>query len=370
MLLKFFKNRAVAVIVLIIAIIGSSLYGLSKRPALDLPAGAPPLDESLSTGYYEDYIEDRADVLSASAERAISIYNANWDNQFGRIMAVFTTKEDTGDDAETIGWDVAEAWELGVDDAILVVKVQDGDYAVVASGTFYDLFSAQSKSFVDTCVYDDFQEGDYGDGVLNLFRQVHLAMGALTSAPSVQYSSGIAVSSIILIVLLVVFLIVLFSLLDRMRYNTWYRRYGMMGVPPVVYRPIIWWHRPGSAWYRRRMAAPPPPPRNPGPRPPMGGGPRPPMGGGTRPPTNSGPRPPMGGGPRPPAGGSHPSSGSFGGSRGGSFGSGRSGSFGGSRGGGFGGGMGGGRSGGFGGGGRSGGFGGGSRGGGFGGGRR
>ena len=154
-------------------------------------------------------------------------------------------------------------------------------------------------------------------------------------------------------VVLLVVLVLLFNCLDGIRYNSWSARYGGMAVPPVVYRPIFWWHRPGSAWFTRRRRPPPRPPR--GPRPPMSGGPRP-------------PRPPMGGS-------TPPRSGSFGGgSRGGgfgrfpgsgSFGGGRRGGFGGSRGGSFGGGS---RGGGFGGGGsRGGGFGGGSRGGGFGG---
>ena len=68
--------------------------------------------------------------------------------------------------------------------------------------------------------------------------------------------------------ILLLVLVCVFTWLDRMRYDRWNRRYGAMGVPPVVYRPILWWHRPGSAWYRmRRNPPPPPPPGRPGGRP-------------------------------------------------------------------------------------------------------
>ena len=37
--MKVFKNKAVAILVMVAAIVLSSLYGLSKKPAVDLPDG-------------------------------------------------------------------------------------------------------------------------------------------------------------------------------------------------------------------------------------------------------------------------------------------------------------------------------------------
>lgn len=352
--MKIFKNKAVAVLVLIAAIALSSLYGLSKRPQVRVPEGGAALDDSLSTAYLSAYVVDEANVLSAGTEKAVLLYNANWDKMAGGILAVVTTKDAAGslDDA---AWSWAEDLLLGEDDAILLIDARAEDYRLVASGDFYDRLASQPASFVDACMAGYVQQGDYDGGVLSLMGQLHLLYGAGHGGAG---GSGGGVFSVIgalvPIVILLVVLLVLFSMLDSLRYSSWYGRYGTMAAPPVVYRPILWWHRPGGRWYRRRRTPPPPPPRGPGPRPPMGGGPR-----GPRPPAG-GPRPPMGGGMRPPMGGSRPSSpprsGSFGGgSRGGGFGGSRGGSFGGgSRGGSFGGG----RSGGFGGGGRGGGFGG------------
>lgn len=379
--MKLLKNRAFAAFVLIGAIVLSSLYGLSKRPEVEVPEGGTPLTD-YSTAEYEDYIVDEANVLSAKAEKSLSLYNANWDRAGKCIMAVVTVRSVSGT-LEDAAWNWANNLELGVNDAILLLDTGTQEGYVAASGNFYDLFSAQSGSFVDAALADGLQNRDYGAAALALFGEVHLLMGS--AGQTGGFSGGVVlniVSSLIPVIILLIFLIILFNILDGIRYSSWYGRYGSMTAPPVVYRPIFWWHRPGSRWFRRRHAPPPPPPR--APRPPMGGGPRPPMGGGPRPPLGGGPRPPMGGsGPKPPVGGnsrpsSPPRSGGFGGgSRGGGFGSGPSGGFGGgSRGGGFGstrsGGFGGGsRGGGFGGGSRGGGFGGGgSRGGGFGGGRR
>ncbi len=346
--MKLLKNKAFAALVLIAAIALSSLYGLSKRPQVEVPEGGAALDDSLSTAYLSAYLVDEAGVLSAGTEKSVLLYNANWDKLSRGILAVVTTRGTASlGGIEEAAWTWAEDLLLGENDAILLIDAGAEDYRLVASGTFYDLLAAQSASFVDACMAGYVQQRDYNGGVLNLMGQLHLLQG------SGAHSSGGGafgiIAALIPIFVLLIFLIVVFTMLDSLRYSSWYGRYGGMPVPPVVYRPILWWHRPGSSWYRRRCAPPPPHHRGPGPRPPMGGGPggpRPPMGGGPRP-----PRPPMGGGFTPPR------SGSFGGgSRGGGFGGPRSGSFGGgSRGGGFGGGS---RGGSFGGGGRGGGFGG------------
>lgn len=337
--MKFFKKKGVAIAVMVLAIVLSSAYGIYKRPDVTVPEGGEKLDESLSTAVFEQYVVDQADILSSKTEDAVSLYNANWDQMAGSILAVVTVKTDGAETTEDLAWDWAGSLQLGENDAILVLDAGTGDYNLVASGRFYDLLSTQSASYVDTYLYEDVQAGKYDQAVEALFGGIHLLVGD-TYAYRTAGTGSVIVSAMSITVLLIVLLVV-FSMMDSIRYSLWYGRYGHMGVPPVIYRPILWWHRPGSAWYRRRRN--PPPPRGPrGPGGPGGFGPRPPMGGGsTRP----------------------PRSGSFGGGRGGSFGSGRSGSFGGGRGGGFGGS----RGGSFGGG-RGGSFGG-SRGGGFGGGR-
>lgn len=343
--MKLLKNKAVAIIIMVAAIVLSSFYGLWKKPAVLVPEGGKALDTALSTVAYEPFIVDEANVLSGQTEQRLCIYNANWDRMTGSIMAVVTVEE-AGGDVDAAAWDWADRLQLGENDAILLMDTGAEDYRVVARGGFYDRLAAQSGSFVDSCMAEYIQRGDYSRGALNLFGQLHV----IFSASSSNSGAGGILAAVIPVLILLVVLVVLFSVIDGIRYSSWYGRYGTMGVPPVVYRPILWWHRPGTSWYRRRRS--PPPPRGPSAPPPPGGG-------SSRPPAGGSPRPPRSGGTMPrsnPPRSTPPRSGSFGGgSRGGNFGSSRGGSFGGgSRGGSFGGG-------------RGGSFGGGSRGGGFGG---
>ena len=326
--MKVLKNRGFAVAVMILAIVLSSLYGLSKRPVVEIPEGGRKLDETLSTGAMSLYIRDDAGILSNSTEQTLALYNANWDQWEGCILAVVTVNTVSGD-IEDAAYDWALKLGLGEDDAILLMAPGDQNAALIASGRFYDAMG-NPVQYINQYLYDDFMAGEYDEGVLSLFGQVHLLFGEQGMAASGTYAIAAGVFSFLPVVVLLVILLVFFSCLDSVRHATWRRRYGGMAVPPVVFRPILWWHRPGGTWYRRRMAPPPPPPGRRGP-PPGGGG----FGG-----FGSGPRPPRSGGgsfgSRGGGFGGHSGGGSFG-SRGGGFG-GRSGggSFGG-RGGGFGG---------------------------------
>ena len=356
--MKFFQKRGIAIVVLILAIVASSAWGLHKAPAVSTPEGGEKLDPSLSTAAFEQYVRDEADILSDKTEEAVGLYNANWDKMFGSIMAVVTVQ--SSDNLENTAYDYADTMQLGSNDAILVIAKQQQDYYLVASGDFYDLLSGLSQSFVASCMADNVQKGDYDAAVCSLCAALHVELSQQYQQSEAALDE--AANGVMFIMILIIFF-VLWIMLDGMRYRRYRRRYMMpgMGVPTVMYHPIFWGRRPPRG---------PRPPRSGGPRPPQGG-PRPPRSGGS---SGGNRRPPQQ--PRRPSGGSGNSFGGFGGSsRGGGFGGG--GSFGGSRGGGFGGSRGGGFGGSFGGrggsfGGRGGGFGGGfggggGRGGGFGG---
>lgn len=51
--MKFFKKKGVAIAVMVLAIVLSSLYGLYKRPEVTVPEGSDKLDESLSTAVFD-----------------------------------------------------------------------------------------------------------------------------------------------------------------------------------------------------------------------------------------------------------------------------------------------------------------------------
>lgn len=327
--MKFFQKRSVAAAIMVLAILVGITLGQARRPSVPGPEpGGAPLDETLSTAAFEQYIQDRAGVLSGKTEKRLSLYNANWDRLGHSILAVVTLREDPGD-LESAAWNWAGEMELTEDDAILVMSLGAQDCYLLTSGRFYDRFEGRENNYLTSYLYEGFTAGDYDNAVLNLFAHVH---GLFEGETGGSGGGDVLLANLFLLVFVLAVLLVVLSSVDRMRYNTWYGRYGGMPAPPVVFRPIIFWR--GPSWYQRR---PPRPPRGPGgpfdgpfgPGSFGGGG----FGGGRTGGSSFG----RGGG----FGGTRSGGGSFGGGRGGGFGGGRTGggSFGGGRGGGFGGGR-------------------------------
>lgn len=370
--MKFLQKTWVAWLLTAVMIAAAIGIGQTKGGGQEpepLPSGSTALDESLSTAGYDKWIWDDAGLLSASTEKQISLYNANWDYRYNSVVAIATT--DSTGDLEEFAWDQGLDMGLGEGDAILSISARDGDWFVAPGDDFSTILSSRVVSDLENIL-----SGKLNDKTVLAFyealNQVYLdnfglgnAGSGSTYAPG-HSGGGNTAAGVMLLAVILIAIVLVVSAIDRMRYNTYRRQYYGVVNPPVMFRPIFFWHGPGSYWYRRHWHQPPPPP----PRPPrgpgggfggssgFGGGSSSGFGGaGNRGPRGSGTfgGRPSGGGRSGGFGGSFGGGSSFGGSRGG-------GSFGGSRGGGFGGG----RSGGFGGG-RSGGFGGGSRGGGFGG---
>ena len=225
---------------------------------------------------------------------------------------------------------------------MLLLMVRNDDYYVACGDSVlavlnqYDTMQAKLKQSIEGLYYS----GDFDGAAAAFFRQADVFYGQMAqmqpsggysnsynsggewNAPAKTGSGGVSLGSV---VLLIAAILVVWALLDRVRYNRYRRRY-ILGAPVNVVRPVYY----PIFWGRHLRPRPPRSPRPPhgGYRPPTGG-PRPPAGGGYRPPQSSY---------RPPRGNSRPGGGFGGGSRGG-FGNG---GFGGSRGGGSRGGFGGG----------------------------
>lgn len=337
--MKFFQKRPVAIVLTIVMILAGIGFGrLRADQAPKAPTtGTAALDTSLSTASYEEnWIWDEAGVFSSSQIKQIALYDANWDKRYNSLVAVAAVKSVEGDIAEyaySLGNDIG----LGQGDALLVLDV-GGQDAYLATGEEFStmLSDSQATTYLDLYLYEDFMKGNYGTGVLTFLNALNQLYADTFGAAATPAPSGGGGETVVGIILLLAILLVIATIMDHIRYNSYRQRYYGVANPPYVFRPILFWHGPAYGWYRRRWRQPPPPPPR-GPRGPGGPG-------------------GFGGGP-----------GGFNNTRGGGFGgSSRGGGFsGGSRGGGFGGSS---RGGGFGGGFSGGGFSGGSRGGGFGGG--
>ena len=172
--MKFLQKTWVAWLltaVMIAAAVGIGQVKGGRREPEPLPTGSAALDESLSTKQFADYIWDEAGVLSSKQEEQICLYNANWNQRYESIIAVAAVKSADGN-LDDYAYDLGEEIELASADGILVIDVSAKD-AYLAVGPDYPLTDGQVTSYMDNSMYEYVQSGDYGSGVLNLFKDLN-----------------------------------------------------------------------------------------------------------------------------------------------------------------------------------------------------
>ncbi len=283
--MRFLKRRPVAIGVTVLMIIAAIFIGMERRPAVPPPSGDAQLgalDSTLAAEDYASYIWDDAGVLTEQQESQICLYNANWVQRYDSLIAIAVVRSTNGEAIDDYAYALGEEIELGSSDGILVLDTTAKD-AYLAVAPDYPMTDSEITDQLDRNLYDPVQNGTYGEGILTLFASINTwyydnyGLGFLDPDTSSQSSQATAADSdvtaaIILLVFFLILLIVIFTLVDRSRYNTYRQRYYGVSNPPVVFRPILFWHGPMSTWYRRHWTPPPPssPPPHSGPTGPRG----------------------------------------------------------------------------------------------------
>ena len=366
--MKFLQKRTVAIAVMVLAILCAVVIGQMKKPDDNLP----PPSTSIVGSY--TYVYDYSGVMTDKTMKYIGAMNASLFAQTGGQIVVQIVDSTGGVDIEQYAIDLGNKYQVGdeyLDNGLIIVLALKnissgglvGDYWVEPGDGIYnyvDDLDNMCRFYLEA----DFAAGKYDVGVLKTFdayidwyedqygvtvkenyipaSRNNFSAGNGYYTQTEGYVEETAVDLIVGLFFLMVFLLIVWIVVDSIRWNRYRSRYMRpgMGRPTVTYYPVFW-GRP-----RRRVVVPPRP-RTP-PRPPQPGS----FGGGSP----RGGRSSFGGGGSFGGSSTHRSSGgrsSFSGSSfgGGSRSSGRSsfgggGSFGGSRGGRSGGGRSGGRSGG------------------------
>ena len=291
--MKFFQKRAVAAVVLILAIVAGVVIGQAKKPDTGGQAS------TAIVGSYT-YVYDYAGVLTDETMEHIDAMNASLFAQTGAQILVSVVNSTGGADIMDYASDLGNSYGVGSaerNNGVVMLLALDnisqsglmGDYCVVV-GTGLESHADDFMSLQSYYLENDFAAGEYDAGVKATFDAfiawfadfygVTIREGYI---PAVRetYSSGSgyyytethgyvapAFGSLVSgVVVLLVVLLVLWVILDGMRYSRYRRRYLRpgMGRPTVLYYPIF--------WGRPQRPRPPRPPRPPKPprRPPSGG---------------------------------------------------------------------------------------------------
>lgn len=279
--MKFFQKRAVAAVVLILAIVAGVVIGQAKKPDTGGQAS------TAIVGSYT-YVYDYAGVLTDETMEHIDAMNASLFAQTGAQILVSVVNSTGGADIMDYASDLGNSYGVGSaerNNGVVMLLALDnisqsglmGDYCVVV-GTGLESHADDFMSLQSYYLENDFAAGEYDAGVKATFDAfiawfadfygVTIREGYI---PAVRetYSSGSgyyytethgyvapALGSLVSgVVVLLVVLLVLWVILDGMRYSRYRRRYLRpgMGRPTVLYYPIF--------WGRPQRPRPPRPPR-------------------------------------------------------------------------------------------------------------
>lgn len=219
--MKFYQKRGFALVVLVLAILGSCVYGISKKPA-DLPQVS-----------YGNWLRDDADLLTDETEASLRQYDQSWDSDYRAIIAVATLDTLNGWTYEKAAAELGSQWGLGGNDMLLLL-VKDSDYYVALGDNVLDAMTDTYQAGLQGAVEAPYYQGDYDAAALAFFRQADVfyaqTLGRQQSGGS--YSDyedngawqGNDSGSVAAVVLLVVGIFVVWILLDGLRYRRYRRR--------------------------------------------------------------------------------------------------------------------------------------------------
>ena len=303
--MKIFQKRPVAIAVMIAAILTGILLGNLRRPD-----GAGEASTSI-TGTYR-YVSDSENVISSRTMSHIESLSPSLFAQTGAQIAVIVV--DTTGDTDIGDYARQEFERLGVgaretNNGVLLVLALENLYDGAPDGDYYVAwgsgFSGREQDSLYAIVLDTmeapFAEKDYDTAVRRTFdalvdyleelygvtvkesyipavREEYTSLAGGYSSQTTGYVPAAPLTLVGRAMGVVILLLLLWVILDAVRYRRYRRRYLVpgMGVPTVPYYPVFW-GRP------RRRRPPPKPPRRPPSPPPSGGGrpPRRPGGGGS-----------------------------------------------------------------------------------------
>ena len=250
--MKFFKNKVVAWVITGLVAVGCLSYGLTQRP-VDIPRTE-----------FGDWTEDAGDILSNETESIVDGYNERWDSDYSAVMALATVDSTRGWDIYDYASTMGERWGLGAKDMLLLIDEGGDQYWVVTSDQFDDTlgYSAMYDVFEES--FDPaYRNASYDIAVQNVYEALDGKMAeAYGTADSItgfmpyydvtefnqETETGVSLVGLAFVVLLA---ILIFSVIDRVRYRKWFRSYGLMANPPVRFIPLIFWHRQGGSWFTK-----------------------------------------------------------------------------------------------------------------------
>ncbi len=286
--MDFLKKTPVAIALTALIVALCCVLGYQRAVAqLDHPQSNIQSDDRAagesSLNYYLNWIDDGAGLFSTNACDEIARRNLALDTTYSSLCAIQTLTYLNGQDIQDYAEQTAEDIELGSRDMLLVAETDSQSWYVVYGSDIASYVEASSdlSGIFRRHMDEEFFTGSSDAVVVDLYEELSdwyadnlpanpdQGNSIFQSDPKVRTITLGAIVSGILFALLsniwwIVLLLLVLNWIDHARFER-YRARSPMGGPmgmgaPILFRPILFWHRPGSRWFTRMWDRPVPPP--------------------------------------------------------------------------------------------------------------
>ncbi len=278
--MKFFRKPSVAILLTVLLVALCCVFGYSRAYESN-QSNHNENEQTLLAGenslnYFLNWIDDKADLFSIETADTLARNNLELSNTYGCLLAIKTEHYLNGQNIETYAKDLFEKVNLGTQDFLLVIEASSQKwYLVYGSGLReYADNNAALPDLIRENLNDAFFHGQSDTSILALFDDLENWCAQTlpkqdtsneTGNPFLQNYKIRTVTlgdiftgvlfSLLVNIWWIVLLIVILNLVDRHRFYKYITAYPPMAgvVPPVFFRPLLFWHRHGSTWYYRML---------------------------------------------------------------------------------------------------------------------
>ena len=159
--MKFFRNRAVAWAILVLAIAASCLWGMHKKPAT-----VPKVKCDI-------WISDNAELLNDNTVQTIKQYNKSWDKKYHAIVAVASVDTIRGWTYEKFCKELGGNWGLASNDMLLLL-VKDSDYWMACGDNVLSTMTDTQRYDLKLAIGEPYAIGNFDEAVTAFFRQADI----------------------------------------------------------------------------------------------------------------------------------------------------------------------------------------------------
>ncbi len=272
--MKFFRKTSVAILLAVLIVALCCVWGYSRVYDAQPPQGAgdnthQSAGES-NLNYYINQLEDKADLFSMATGDAIARKNLAMDNRYSAMLVIQTVSHTNAMPIREFAEQAYGQLQLGERDLFLVLDKNSQGWYLIYGGALADYAKLDDslQSLFARYLGVSFFTGEGDNNILHLMDGIstwlakHIPVNETGEESMFPMNGTIktitlgAIATGILITLLanvwwIILVMVILTILDRRRLERYLAKYPVNILAPLPFRPILFWHKPGSRWYER-----------------------------------------------------------------------------------------------------------------------